>query len=144
MHESCTWSCFSTFPARSLERFHARQLKYGCYVWKLLISSKLKPGIGISLWKTVIGEIHETFVVLRFVFISWSTSLTWATKHMVVAVPLWRSHGNREVPRAFWVGGAFVYFALFQRLAKMRRDILWSCYVFNVPCGMLSILRVLS
>lgn len=35
---------FFSFPVRSLERFHARQLKYGCYVRKLLITS------GVETW----------------------------------------------------------------------------------------------
>jgi len=59
-------------------------LRYDCYVWKGLINLELDPGIGISLQKTVIGEIHEAFVVLRCDFISGSTILTWATKHWLL------------------------------------------------------------
>lgn len=42
-------------------------------MWKRLINLELDPGIGISLQKTVIGEIHEAFGVLRCDFISGST-----------------------------------------------------------------------
>lgn len=45
-------------------------LRYGCYVWNRLINLELDPGIGISLQKTVIGEIQLKPLLFYVVFSS--------------------------------------------------------------------------
>lgn len=121
-----------SFAGKSLECFHAMPLRYGCYVWKRLINLELDPGNGISLQKTVIGEIHEAFVVLCCFFISGSNNSYLGHQTLVVALLLRRSTRQPRDPQGI-LGGWVVpsifnsgETVLFQYLTRMECDSLFS------------------